>query len=278
MARQVHPNTLFHLVPVNQVARDPLDHPGNQHFVSPSSSFDKLGLEVGYHVPSTPKGHVIATLGRNADLILSKSTPQHRMSRVHISVEINPATHILVVCVRSKYPTSVTFASKDQHTDDTTSITGDGVILYGRRYTVSIASYCFEIAWCNAPTASLQALAVRGYEKSLQLLQDVRSRDRPTEYGTSELLSWHITRLGTASRADVEEAKGTRELVGQGAFGTVYKAVDGKTGHHVAIIATGTWLPFSKQQRPLPHRPEANACRPRLSGKREHGSQGCQAR
>jgi hypothetical protein len=75
MARDISRNTLFHLVPLNQTARDSVLHPDNTRFVSSSAINDNRGhsepgLEIGFHVPRIPGGYVITRLGRNADLIL----------------------------------------------------------------------------------------------------------------------------------------------------------------------------------------------------------------
>jgi hypothetical protein len=43
MARDPSRNTLFHLVPLNQAARNTLLHPDNTRFVSPSAKNDNRG-------------------------------------------------------------------------------------------------------------------------------------------------------------------------------------------------------------------------------------------
>jgi len=244
MAREAHPKTLFH-VPTNHVAQDALLHPDNKHRVS--SSEDGPGLEVGYHVPSRPRGYVITRLGRDADLILCESTPKHPMSAVHVAFQINPTTHLVLLSVRSKRISSVTFAvledpNKDESTGENITgekITGDGVILYGQNYKISIASYNFKLIWRTISKTdnaeSLKALTVQGYETSQQLLQDVRSRDRPTENDDSEAQSWHITRLNTTKGPIFQDIKHLREEIGRGAYGTVYSAVDQTSGHKFAI-------------------------------------------
>lgn len=140
MAREPHPQTLFHLVPTSQVVRDALLHPDNKGYVS--SSQDDLGLEVGYHVPAIPRGHVITRLCRSGDLILRESKPGQALSGVHVAFQINPSTHLMRLSVRSKRISSVTFAvlaeGPNQDCDEAElgqeQITGDGVILYGINY------------------------------------------------------------------------------------------------------------------------------------------------
>jgi hypothetical protein len=147
--------------------------------------------------------------------------------------------------VRSKRISSVTFATlKDPNKDESTDITGekitgDGVILYGQNYKISIASYNFKLIWRTISKTdnveSLKALTVQGYEASLQLLQDVRSRDRPTENDNSEAQSWHITRLNTTKGPVFQDIEHLREKIGRGAYGTVYEAVDRTSGYKFAI-------------------------------------------
>lgn len=247
-----NPKTLFHLVPDNQVAHDALLHPDNKRFVSQSSK--GAGLEVGCHVPSIPQGHVITRLGRDADLILRESTRQRPISAIHVAFEINPATHLVLLSVRSKRVSSVTFRpldtqdeedqedQKDKEDSEQKEITGDGVILYAQNYSISIGSYGFELVWrtisdrdTNANADALKALAIQSFETSLQKLQNIRSRDRPTEYDDSEYLSWHVTRLNTANSPRFEEIEQLRKEIGEGAFGKVYKAVDRMSGHNFAI-------------------------------------------
>ncbi|KAG8423877.1 hypothetical protein J3458_000726 [Metarhizium acridum] len=247
-----HPKTLFHLVPINQVAHEALLHPDNKRFVS-SSREGPSGLEVGYHVSSIPQGHVITRLGRNADLILPQSKLSHPMSAVHVAFETNPATHLVILSVRSKRISSVTFAvledgasngpgqpspeGKEVLEGNATGrlITGDGVILYKQSYQISIALYEFKLFWLYDNEETMKTLTIQDYQTSLQLLQDVRSRDRPTEIGNSEVLSWHITRLNTVKGSHFQDIAHIREVEGEGAFGTVYRAVDEISGHRFAI-------------------------------------------
>lgn len=87
------------------------------------------------------------------------------MSTVHVSFELNPATHLVLLSVRSKYTASIKFSVKKekkpgsrQKENNTESnpkngpeqeeeITGDGVILYGQNYKLTIASYTFNLVW-----------------------------------------------------------------------------------------------------------------------------------
>ncbi|KAI1274628.1 kinase-like protein [Xylaria sp. FL0933] len=251
MALNPHPKTLFHLVPANQVAYEALSHPDNKRFVSSTKKRGKFGLEVGYHVPSTAGGHVITRIGRNADLILRQSSLGPPMSGVHVAFEINPATELVILSVRSKQSSSVRFApisSQDggedeeeeetqgpqQRSGDTAeeNIMGDGVILYGQDYKIFIASYEFKLRWWDK---SAKTLALQGYRESLQRVQDIRSRDRPTEIDKSDALSWHMTRLNTAKASLFKDIPHLRERQGEGTYGIVYKGFDQASGNPFVI-------------------------------------------
>jgi hypothetical protein len=240
MSSDAHAKTLFHLIPRNQIALDSLTHPDNKRFVSPSLSAEgELGLEIGYHVSPIAQGHVIARLGRDADLILQESTPEHAISRIHVQFEIHPDTKLILLSARSKRVASVAFkprgASREQ------KITGDGVLLYGVHYSVRIASYAFDLFWrdltgdSTTNVAAIKDLALQCYETALEQMLEVKSRLRPTGYDNSELLSWHITRVTSTKLPVIQPIDGVRERVGSGAFGEVFKAVDKTTGHPFAI-------------------------------------------
>ncbi|KJZ74044.1 hypothetical protein HIM_06493 [Hirsutella minnesotensis 3608] len=243
MAQNFHPKTLFHLVPANDPAHKALLHPDNRSFVSRSDDKRREpGLEVGFHVPSKSRGHVITRLGRDADLILNQSTPKNPMSAVHVAFEVNAATCHVLLSVRSKRPSSVNLelpaASEKAHGE---SITGDSVIIYGQTYLISIASYEFILVWrtMSATVAdninSLKTLTMQGFQSSQQLAQNMRSRDRPTDVDVSEAQSWHITRLNTARLPHFRDVEQLRTIKASGAFGNVFKAVDRSTGHNFAI-------------------------------------------
>ncbi|KAK3376127.1 hypothetical protein B0T24DRAFT_591810 [Lasiosphaeria ovina] len=111
---------------------------------------------VGFHVSTRPRGRVITRLGRDADLILSESNSQKPMSAVHVAFELNPTTHLLVLTARSKHLSSISLRLADNLNGKKVDmvqkkggeiIVGDGVVLYGWGYVISIAAYKFEVIW-----------------------------------------------------------------------------------------------------------------------------------
>lgn len=243
MAQECHAYTLFHLVPLNQVAYEALDHPDNRRFITASSDNKKsLGLEVGFHVPSIPGGRVIARLGRGADLILGG----REMSKVHIAFEFHPLTLVVLVSVRARDRGSVkvaaSVAGQDPKPEAQRGTGDDCALVYGQGYFIDISSHKFELVWRKDNHENAEVLRERttqGYNDSLRRLQNIRSCDRPTEYPNEEdLRTWHHTRF-QAPNARVRELEDPRphspRILGRGAFGEVYKAIDAGTGNPFAV-------------------------------------------
>ncbi len=233
MTRDPNHKTLFHLVPANDLAEDALRHPDNLRFVSLSGE-NTPGLEVGFHIPPFSRGHVITRLGRNTDLVLRQS-----FSAVHVAFEIHPETLVVRLSVRTKRASSVTVAPLTKIAGEGQAISGDCAIIYGQDYAVTIASYHFKLIWReidgrDTTAESLKELTNAGYQESLLLLKNVRSRDLSIPE-TSTPNSWYMTRLQSSKAAVVAEVKGSRTLVGQGAFGKVFRAVDQTSGNYFAV-------------------------------------------
>ncbi|KAH6614529.1 kinase-like domain-containing protein [Chaetomium sp. MPI-SDFR-AT-0129] len=237
--RKMDDRTLFHLIPRNGLATEALSHPDNKRFVSLSAE-NKPGLEIGFHVPPFSRGHVITRLGRSADLILRESH-----SSVHLAFEIHPETFVVMLSVRTKNPSSVRVAPDDPYAadDDDGSngdlLEGDCAIIYGQKSHLHIASYRFTLCWRPLeganPAESLRRLAMRGYQDSMQRLKDVRSRDQSLPEASSTANSWYMTRLRSSKAPLVREAANSRIVVGEGAFGKVFKTMDRASGNYFAV-------------------------------------------
>lgn len=235
MAQSPNHNTLFHLVPLNDIAHEALCHPDNQRFVSLAFSDARkqpeLGLEVGFHVASVP-GRVIARLGRNGDLILQRRS----VSAVHIAFEMHPDTLVVLLSVRAKRMSSVKVKCKGNNNEEEDEvIEGDCVICYGKEYEITFVGYGFRLVWRQTESEPLRTLAVQDYQRALQQQANIRSRDLPTETD-SDVHTWHNTRIHTAQRILFREATAVpRVVIGKGEFGAVYRAVDLESGHVFAI-------------------------------------------
>lgn len=106
MPEDPHQQTLFHLIPNNDLANIAVQDRVNGRFLT-RSRLGPHGLEVGYHVSSIPGGQVIARLGRGGDLRLPDDPS---VSKVHVTFEVNPATELIILSVRSKLISTVKFA------------------------------------------------------------------------------------------------------------------------------------------------------------------------
>lgn len=109
MASLPDPDTLFHLVPVNHFASQAIHDPKNARFVSLSRD-GRRGLEVGFHVPSVPRPPLITTLGEDADLALRVTDFTNSMCKIHAAFEINIQSRLVVLSVKSKTISTVTYA------------------------------------------------------------------------------------------------------------------------------------------------------------------------
>ncbi|KAI1273292.1 hypothetical protein F5Y07DRAFT_260563 [Xylaria sp. FL0933] len=102
-----------------------------------------------------------------------------------------------LLSVRTKRVSSVGIARIEDKKNGQV-ISGDCAILYGQDYSITIASYEYELV--QRPTEgpdevqSLKDLTTRGYEDAMQRLKDVRSRDLSIPE-SSTAKSWYITRL-----------------------------------------------------------------------------------
>lgn len=118
-------------------------------------------------------------------------------------------------------------------------ITGQGVILYSQDYDITIANYNFNLIWklgnSSEDAEFLKALAFQGYQESVHRLREVRSRDRPTEYDNTEVMSWHMTRLNTIKGTCFSDIPEYRSVKGSGAFGKVYAATDRVSGYNLQL-------------------------------------------
>ena len=117
--------------------------------------------------------------------------------------------------------------------------------MYGEKCRITIAAYDFEVVWRKTDCKdnhddsreSLRRLAIEGYKDSLARLKLVRSRDLSIpEPPTSD--PWgrmKARRLAALKEPVVIEFEGTRELIGQGMFGKVFKARDLISTNYFAI-------------------------------------------
>ncbi|KND93286.1 NUAK family SNF1-like kinase 1, partial [Tolypocladium ophioglossoides CBS 100239] len=233
MARPVHPETLFHLEPVDAATEAVLQHQDNAPFVSTSSTGDPA-LEIGYHVSSRPRGgRVIARLGREADLVL----PAKSISHVHVAFEVHPISHAILLYVRAEKTRSVRVEPGGLRQDGNFR---QLVLVPGVGYRIAIGEsprlFQFWVKWRLVDMAMTCAV-----EAGFQAAQAraINPRWVKTEDDDeSNIRSWYNTRLQSGAVSVVRDAQ-LREKIGDGTFGSVYRAVDLDSGHFIAVKVVG---------------------------------------
>ncbi|KAI1292605.1 hypothetical protein F5Y03DRAFT_18937 [Xylaria venustula] len=94
---QPHPLALFSLKPLNRRAHDVIAHPINDHLVSTLDD-GTFALNIGHILSISGNTTTLATLGRNADIIVGGSS----IAKVQCSFEIDPYnTNIVMFYDRS---------------------------------------------------------------------------------------------------------------------------------------------------------------------------------
>lgn len=233
----MHSQAIFHLVPLNPRARDTLVHPDNERFVSLSrarpspngseateNSVPELGLEIGYHVPATPRPGVITEVGRNANLILSAPS----VSAVQFAFESHPEAKIILFHDRSRGGNT---------TIDPGFKRGDGirqrVLEPSTVYRITTGGetgdlYSFELRWAEGD--ALQKVE-RGYQIAIARATE---RARDLRWAPTPVWSSFNTRLDTPAAALVQRTAKVK-LLGMGTFGKAWEAIDLDSGLYVAV-------------------------------------------
>ncbi|KAI0868580.1 kinase-like protein [Hypoxylon argillaceum] len=161
------------------------------------------------------------------------------MCKIHAAFEINIQSRLVVLSVKSKTISTVTYAvaskatgvaeRKDQGGTQSpqgkappsistrNSFLGGGVIHYGYEYDIFITFYHFRLVWLYDDAES-KTRALRGYQESLELL---------SQY---DLMECDTTTPSTAGDADFEEIEHLRKDLDTGTYGTVTISVDRKSG------------------------------------------------
>ncbi|CAH0045438.1 unnamed protein product [Clonostachys solani] len=245
--------TLFHLIPLNEQAEAAVDHSDNSQYVSVSTEYGRKGLEVGYHVPTNPRGDVITSLGRDADLILNHAEDEDKkppfVSARHVDFQLNMHSHVVMLRVLSPDPTSVSVVlrdSKDAGVDDVDmsgvdapesygcrETWGDSVLLYGRSYHINICHYKFNVIWVRKTPEELEALALQGQKTSVARAQRLPARERPTP---KYPLYYIHKRSADNAGCRVRETPESRVLEQESDLATVHKALDNGDGHGIIVV------------------------------------------
>lgn len=227
--RPVHPDTLFHLEPIGADAISAALHHENAAFISMSSD-GAPALEIGYHVSSRPRGgRVIATLGREADLVLLGAN----IARVHFSFEVHPVSHAILFRLHAEKLQSVRVEPRGLRTDgDIRQL----VVVPGAECRIFVGNstrrMLFKVRW-RSHGNSISSAVVNGFQAAQSRAANPRwLRTRDTD--DDDVQTWYNTRLQSRRNGYVRDALLRRKL-GAGAFGSVHESIDLDSGHLIAV-------------------------------------------
>lgn len=83
--------------------------------------------------------------------------------------------------------------------------------------------------------AVLRERAAQDYRDAQKQAEALISRLQPTEIASSDLRSWYATRLHTTKSFSIREVLADRVPIGRGAFGEVFRGVNGLSGGEFAV-------------------------------------------
>lgn len=232
-----HPDALFSLVPLNDLAEGAVKLRDNQHLVSKvlnvaegESHYD-YGLDVGPKITGGKSDSTLATLGRcDCDITLEEEC----ISQNHCQFEFNKATGVVMLLDDSRYGSTQTFGDNAVPLEvgriprtvmvmDTIN-TEFGV--GGRNSDL----YQFRIVWHKPTPCDLKTLLENRHEipRFKRTIDDA-----PTARPSTVAMPVAIP--------DTQEMKvrwnnpSTSRRLGQGSYGVVYEAFNLDTGNKVAV-------------------------------------------
>ncbi|KAI3334146.1 kinase-like domain-containing protein [Ustulina deusta] len=225
-----HPLAVFSLKPLNQRACDVVNHPANDRLVSRLID-GTLALDVGHFVSESGDAMTLATLGRNADIII----PGASISKIQCSFEIDPDTNVVMFYDRSHNLSSQVFGEENTPFE------------YGRPRRVVVRNcfntkigmggeqrqlVYFELTWHYDPMHAMEKVKDRqcgALEVNPRLARTIDEAD--TTALTRMATRPHISGPGQPKMR--YSALGAK--LGSGAFGTVEKVVNADTSKLMAL-------------------------------------------
>ncbi|KAH9904820.1 protein kinase-like protein [Xylariomycetidae sp. FL2044] len=222
---------LFSLAPLNERAEAVVNHPFNQHLVSPRTLDGRPLLNIG-HVRSKSGHTTLATIGRgDTDIRVNYST----ISKIQCSFEIDLETNVIMFYDRSHGATSQVFGDNSfpfQYDRPRKVVVQDGTNPYIGMGGANQNLVQFELLWHRSGAETMKMVKARGhmtFEENPFLAQTAEA-----EIADTELPSQLQTRLQTAApRRYIRWAHIDR--LGSGEYGRVYKSVDVDSGKLMAV-------------------------------------------
>lgn len=228
-----HSSALFTLLPLNDAATAVVESEPNKHLVSESNDGSQV-LEIGNFASASKDSAVLATLGRDGDIVI----PGKSISKIQCSFEINVETNIVMFY--------------DKSHSQTTQVMGKKVFPfeYGRPRRVAVLRGVntaigmggikkdmiqFAIVWPEiTPDLSDTAIQTRAAAVLKQNPRFARTLDPAPETALPTGMATRIHTPGVPRPAVIRFHKIGKKL-GSGSFGDVYKAVDVDDGRIMAV-------------------------------------------
>ncbi|KAI0805623.1 kinase-like domain-containing protein [Xylaria sp. FL0064] len=244
---QPHPLALFSLVPLNPRAQEVVADPGNAHLASRLTD-DTLVLDIGHVRSVSPldTATTLATLGRDADILVSGST----ISKIQCSFEIDPTANVVMFYDRSHNQSSQVFEKNAMQfgygrlrkvvvNNDTNTKIGIG----GQKRNLVI----FELRWHYDPIPAMQMVQNRLHHalevhpriaRTINEINEIYESDETDGISAEDPTqpTQMVTRPHTGGpKSSQIRYRPVGEPLGEGAFGKVERVVDVETGKLMAL-------------------------------------------
>ena len=240
MSRPPHPSALFTLVPTNDAARRAVEHPSNLWLVSEIDG--RVGLDIGPHITSRARD-TLATIGRsNCDVIIEEPC----ISKLQCEFQVLPTGVVLLRDHSSRHSTQVLGQNSMPYRSGVRQV----VVNAKRNTEVGMGfSHIFEEASLHFITFEL-VWHVKDHDKPIteEVLAKVKEHNgkdfaqeanpalaRTIDLAPTTFPSARVTRIHTPGSQQTELRYDEVQRIGQGTFGTVFRAVDMDSGRLIAL-------------------------------------------
>ncbi|KAK7936603.1 uncharacterized protein PG986_015041 [Apiospora aurea] len=135
----------------------------------------QTGFGIGYHVPKTAQSHLIAELGRNADIVLPDDDA---LSSIHAVFEFSHSPCRILIRDRSGQASSVKcepVSAQEMPAEE------EGHIKFSKNYRLIIGPYTFDLVWYITNGTQARGKAIDGYEGTLRKATLRSFLNHPTE-------------------------------------------------------------------------------------------------
>lgn len=223
-----HPNAIFSLIACNKLAESVIDHIGNEHLIS----IAKPGIpaiDIGHTRSISGDATVLATLGRNGDVIVQHSN----ISRIQCTFEIDPDTKAILFYDRSHSQSSQVFgenATQFEHGRCRKVVVQKGLNTIIGMGGAGRDLIQFELEWHHDPPEAQE----RAWSRQTATLENNPRFAKTVDEAATALPTPRETRIHTPGAP--RTVRYIKELeIGTGQFSTVYKALDLDTAKFMAV-------------------------------------------